>query len=252
MKETFANALRAEIDAVVVRYEALVASQRETFALAAAREADALRAEIAALREGRDRGAAEIAELRAEIAALRIRADVGARAEAALTEARARIEALEREVRAGNAAASALQEQFAAEGRFVESHGALAGTLFAEAVRGALGREIEPSPAAYAALKAKGLEAVLVNAFKDRGRSISQAPLLERERTALAPLAAAAGCELVVPDAGIRFSSSSMDKAATAHDPAEEGNVVQCLLPGLRRAGTEGALVFPRVLVATG
>jgi hypothetical protein len=43
-----------------------------------------------------------------------------------------------------------------------------------------------------------------------------------------------------------------MDKAATASDPAEEGNVLECLLPGLRRVGTDGSLVFPRVRVATG
>jgi hypothetical protein len=43
-----------------------------------------------------------------------------------------------------------------------------------------------------------------------------------------------------------------MDKAMVQADPAEEGNVLECLMPGLRLAGTDGALVFPRVLVATG
>lgn len=225
MKESFAAALRAEIEAVVTRYEALVASRDELAAvLSGAREAEGLRRELDALRGERD-------------ALLR-----------ELEEARARI----RELEAGAAAASALAEQFTAERQFVEAGAGAAGTMLGDALRGALGRELEGSPAAYAALKAKGLEAVLIGAFKERGRSVGGAPLLEREKSPLAALAAAAGCELITPEEGTRFVPASMDKAASVSDPAEEGNVVECLLPGLRRAGTEGALVFPRVRVATG
>jgi len=225
MKETFAAALRAEIEAVVTRYEALVASRNEMAAeLSGAREAEGLRKEFDALREERDALARELAEARTKI----------------------------RELEAQAASASELAEQFTAEKRFVEACAGAVGTMLGDALRSALGREIERSPAAYAALKAKGLEAVLIGAFKERGRSVGGAPLLEREKSPLSALAVAAGCELVTPEAGVRFVAASMDKAASVSDPAEEGNVVECLLPGLRRSGTEGALVFPRVRVATG
>jgi hypothetical protein len=229
MKETFAGALRAEIEAVVTRYEALVAAQREAFeALSGAREADALRAENAALRAERDSLLQRLAE------------------------AEARVRALEDQVRAGEAATTALAEQFTQEKRFAEAFAGVSGTMLADALQGALGQKIEPTAAALGALKAKGMEAVLIAAFKERGRSVAQAPLLEREKAQLAALAAAAACDLLAPEAGVRFSAATMDKAATVSDPAEEGNVVECLLPGLRRAGTDGALVFPRVRVATG
>ncbi len=225
MKESFAAALRAEIEAVVTRYEALVASRDELAAvLTGAREAEVLRRELDALRAERDGLLRELAEARAKIGELEAQAT----------------------------AASALAEQFTAEKRFVEAGAGAAGTMLGDALRSALGREIEPSPACYAALKAKGLEAVLIGAFKERGRSVAGAPLLERERSPLLSLATAAGCELFTPEAGTKFVAASMDKAASVSDPAEEGNVVECLLPGLRRAGTEGALVFPRVRVATG
>ena len=101
-------------------------------------------------------------------------------------------------------------------------------------------------------MKGRGLEIILTSTFKERGRSIVQAPLLERERAALPGIAAAAGCELVVPAPGTRFAATAMDKASSVSQPAEEGNVVECLMPGARRSGTEGALVLPRVVVATG
>ncbi|MCU0686313.1 MAG: hypothetical protein MUF34_29385, partial [Polyangiaceae bacterium] len=58
--------------------------------------------------------------------------------------------------------------------------------------------------------------------------------------------------ELIDPAPGTRFSTQTMEKAGTLADPAEEGNVTRCALPGLRLRGTDGALVFPRVVVATG
>ncbi len=119
-------------------------------------------------------------------------------------------------------------------------------------MKSTLGRDLTPTPATYAALKGRGLEVVLTQAFKERGRSIVQAPLLERERAALPGIAAAAGCELLIPSPGTRFAASAMDRASSVSEPAEEGNVVECLMPGGRRIGTEGALVLPRVVVATG
>ncbi|MDI1484792.1 hypothetical protein [Polyangium sp. y55x31] len=239
MKDTFSAALRAEIEAIVMRYEALVSSRVE----AAEREgAGAAQGEVAKLRAERDEMSRELATLRVQRERLSLELDT----------ARERIAALEAEVRAGAAAASALEEQFSAEKKFVAACADVSGTMLEGALRAAIGRDLVASPGLYAALKAKGLEAVLVGAFKERGRTIAHAPLLERERAPLAALASAAGCELVTPTSGTRFSASSMEKAATTSDPAEEGNVVECMLAGLRRAGTEGMLVFPRVRVATG
>ncbi len=242
MKETFSAALRAEIEAVVMRYEAIVSSRVEAAEREGARQAEAARGELLSLRAERDGLSRELAALRVEREGIALQ----------LEASRGRIEALEAEVRVGAAAASALEEQFSAEKRFVAACAEVSGTMLEGALRSVVGRDLEASPAFYAALKAKGLEVVLVGAFKERGRTIAQASLLERERAPLPSLAAAAGCELVAPASGTRFSASSMEKAATTSDPAEEGNVVECMLPGLRRAGTEGSLVFPRVRVATG
>lgn len=257
----FTAALRAEIDAVVARYEALATAHAEALDAARAQEVAALRAEITALKDelGRTRREAAEALARAEAAhkgelerERRALADARAAMEAELAQASARLRATEAEAQAARAATNALEEQFTAERRFIEACNAIAGSLLHEAIRGALGRETTPGPATYAALKGRGVEAVLTAALKERGRRVVEAPLLENERNALKAIAAAAGCELIVPAAGTRFSASSMDKASTAPEPAEEGNVLECLMPGSRLAGTEGALVFPRVLVATG
>jgi hypothetical protein len=246
---TFAAALRAEIDAVVARYEALARAHEETVSAVRARETDALGKELAQACVERDRLRAEASEQRAEIATLRAEAEALARD---LAGARARASELESEVRSAGEAARALSEQFAAEDRFVRAGAGLEGSLLGEALKSALGRDLTESPATYAALKGRGLEVVLTMTFKERGRSVVQAPLLERERAALPGLAAAAGCELVSPAPGTRFAAGSMDRASSVSQPAEEGNVVECLMPGGRRSGTEGALVLPRVVVATG
>jgi hypothetical protein len=210
--ETFAAALRAEIEALVLRYEALVrALGRAAPAEGAAPEPDP---------------AAEA--LRAENRRLE-----------------ARVADLERDL-------ATYEAELLAERRFVEAARDTAGSLLGEALAGAVGRALDATPAAYAALKARGLPATLVAAMKDRGRSVGQASLLDRERAALDALAAAAGCELVAPAAGTRFAAAAMEKASTVSDPAEEGNVISVAMPGLKRAGTDGALVLARVVVATG
>jgi hypothetical protein len=245
MSETFAAALRAEIDAVVGRYEALVKALAEM----SRRDADALRADAARLVGENERLRAEAAAQGVEVTRLQARL---AEVERALAEAATRGEKLERDAQAALEASAAYEEQFAGEKKFVEACRELGGSLLGEALAGAVGRELSATSATYAALKARGLEAALVTAVKDRGRSSGQASLLDRERIALAALAAVAGCELITPAAGTKFTAASMEKAASLSDPAEEGNVVGCAMPGLRRAGTEGALVFPRVVVATG
>jgi hypothetical protein len=252
MSESFAGALRAELDAVVGRYEALVKALAEL----SGREAEGLRAELA-------RAAAENERLRAEVEAQRAENErLGARAgelslrvaelEREVTGSRARASELERTAQAAQAAQAAYEEQFAAERRFVDAAREIAGSMLGEALQTILGRALDAASPTYAALKARGLEATLSAALKERGRSSAQAPLLERERAVLGALAAAAGCELITPAAGTRFTAASMEKGGAVSDPAEEGNVVSCAVPGLRRAGTDGALLFPRVIVASG
>ncbi|APR76995.1 TolA protein [Minicystis rosea] len=252
MSESFAAALRAELDAVVGRYEALVRALAEV----SGRETDTLRAEVTRLSADNERLRSEASQLRAEAARIEARALAAEKRadDLAIDLSRAR-EKADREAQAAQAAHAATQayeEQFAAERRFVEACRDTAGSLLGEAVATAAGRSLDATSATFAALKSKGLEAVLAATFKERGRSTAQAPLLERERAALPALAAAAGCELIAPPTGTRFSSATMERGASVTDPAEEGNVLDVAMPGLRRAGTDGALVFPRVVVATG
>jgi hypothetical protein len=252
MSESFAGALRAELDAVVGRYEALVRALAEV----GGRELEGLRAELGRAAAENERLRAELLSQRAEAERLGARAgELEKRVEELVREVdgtRARASELERTAQAARAATLAYEEQFAAERRFVEAAKEIAGSLLGEALQSILGRPLDATSPTYAALKSRGLEATLAAALKERGRSSGQAPLLERERSVLSALAAAAGCELVTPAAGTRFSAGSMEKGGTISDPAEEGNVVSCAVPGLRRAGTEGALLFPRVIVATG
>src|SRR5262245_5688126 len=178
-RETFAAAMRAELDAVIARYEALVRAHAE--ALDAAREAgrelereksaEPLKAEIKTLGD-------QIAALKAENAALK-----------------AEIERL----REAAEATKALEETFAAERKFVEACSDLAGSLLMESIKVAFARELNLNASTFAALKGRGLDGLLTQAIKDRGRSVAQAPLLARERAALSALAAAAGCELITP-----------------------------------------------------
>jgi len=252
MSESFAAALRAELDAVVGRYEALVRALAEV----GGRETDALRAEVARLSADAERLRAEVITRDAEAARQEARATAAEkRADdlaAELARAKEAAGELTRAAQQAQAATQAYEEQFAAERRFVEACGDVGGSLLGEAITAVVGRAVDATSATFAALKGKGLEVTLATVFKERGRSSAQAPLLERERVALPALASAAGCELITPPAGTRFSATAMEKGGAVSDPAEEGNVVSCAMPGLRRAGTDGALVFPRVIVATG
>ncbi|HEU4539077.1 MAG TPA: hypothetical protein VFS00_33380 [Polyangiaceae bacterium] len=298
--EPFTAALRAELDAVIARYEALARAHHEALAgvlreraEGALRQAEALAVERDALRardvdaraklgrlsarveEAEAEAARERARFEAELARARHTFDedlqrererLGAErarererlgAELARERERAaraeeRAEALARELLGARQAGEALEGAFAPERAFVEAALVVRDAPLFAALVAALGRPLEPSPAAYAALKERRPDAVLTFALKERGRMLAQAPLAAAERVALTRLAEAAESELIDPAPGTRFSSQTMEKAGTLVDPAEEGNVTRCALPGLRLRGTEGALVFPRVVVATG
>ncbi|MEZ4393018.1 MAG: hypothetical protein R3A48_18175 [Polyangiales bacterium] len=254
------HALRAGIDAVVLQFEAQVrALHAQHQALAAQRE-QAARAEIDALREGvkalraelaaRDesvrtldaalqREAAECARLRE---ALRRSEGDAARAAQALAEQSRALAEKSQEL-------DVLGEQFAAEAGFVEGARGAAGTILGDALEQSLGAPFEATPACYGALKSKRLEMVLGGAMRERGRTVARAPLTDAELTALAAMASAAGCELVRVEAGARYAASSMEKVGTRAEPAEEDLVLECAMPGLRVAGTQGLAVQPRVIV---
>ena len=313
-QENFSVALRAELDAVVARYEALVRAHQE--ALSAPREAETLklRGDLTSLLADRERVRKSESDLRDQLRAsaerierlerelgtsrhqlevqrreaeearqkaekqlevmqaetAKQRAQAQADAEARLqqhrrevgeltsrlaraeADARTRIEQLTAERTRAEQRADSLDSTFSAERAFVAACAPLAGTAMHEALRSALGSELNDAPATYAAIKARRPDAVLTSAFKERGRTIVTAPLTSRERDALPGLAGAAGCELIVPERGARFAGAAMEKASTQVDPAEEGNVLDCLLPGLRLSGTDGTMVAPRVVVATG
>jgi hypothetical protein len=196
---------------------------------------------------------AQLADLQAQLDAAREQLTLAQNELAqARSEATQRIAQVEGALREVQQEADSLSEAFSSERAFIEACQRVDGTALHEALRQAFGAELTSSPATYAALKARRPDAILTHAFKERGRLIAAAPLTSPERGALASLASAGGCELIEPEHGVRFSSSAMDKAMVQADPAEEGNVLECLMPGLRLAGTDGALVFPRVLVATG
>ncbi|MCS6902301.1 MAG: hypothetical protein RMJ98_21905 [Myxococcales bacterium] len=302
-KDPFAHALRAEIEAIIARYEALTRAHQETLAAAREHEISKLRNDLASLLADRQRARAQEAEVRAQLRASQERTvqlersledtrkqldEARRRAEILQAEARAAVDRERDEARKAKAdlqalldeahrqldqaraeatrrlaqvegalrevrqEAESLSEAFASERAFVEACQAIEGTALHEALRQAFGEDFSLQPSTYAALKARRLDAILTHAFKERGRLIIAAPLSPIERAALPRLAGASGCELIEPEQGVRFSSSSMDKAGVQPDPAEEGNVLGCLMPGLRLVGTEGALVFPRVIVASG
>lgn len=271
---SFTQALRAEIDAVVARYEALVRSQQASLASSyeqevafkqreieslerqredlkqRAAEADQQRAKVEALLVQRD---AEIASLEEKVDKERRRAnEASSRAAESLAEARMKIGELNAELDLVAEESRVFEEVFAAEVSFAEACLQMEDTRLLHAVNEAAGTEIEMVPAVYGALKKERLDVLLTRAVRDRGRSVLEHPLNDAERAALADMAQAAHCELIEPALGVRFDPDAMDKVATAPDPSEEGNVLGCLMPGLRLADSEGALVFPKVKVAVG
>ena len=330
--ESFRMALKAELEAVIARYEVLAkahhealvqAQEQQALALqgqlaAAEREHEALQkaaaAERAELLAGKEQLTARVAALEAEkkvarqelaehkkaaaqerdklladkerlsfrITTLKTKVEMVERERDGLNDTAAKLgaqkkqleeqvselsqqlteatESLEQErLRARNISSVAdelsedmkvLADAFAKETAFVAAARDLAGTKLGKALEQALKRPLTADAATYAELKAARPDVVLTHAFKSRGRRIVTQPLAPQERAALADLAAAAGCQLIEPALGMRFSSLSMDKADTASDPAEADNVLECLIPGLRLAGSDGSLVFPRVRVA--
>jgi predicted RNase H-like nuclease (RuvC/YqgF family) len=263
----FPQALRAELDAVILRYEALVRMQHD--ALAAAHERDA-----AALRAERDRLQERISDLTQRVNKLettleqrddriamllqkveeetRRASDASIRADKALAEAQEQIAKLHAKLELTAEESRVFADAFASEIAFVKACEGEKDSSLMNAIREASGCDLEAAPSAYGALKQARLDVVLTRAVRERGRTTIDLPLTQRERTALAALAQAAGCDLIEPPLGARFDTELMDKVTTALDPSEEGNVLACLMPGLRLAGTEGALVFPKVKVATG
>ena len=271
---SFTQALRAELEAVVARYEALVQSQRASLATSYEQEkafkqreieslerqreelkrrvdeAEQHRAKLEAVIEQRE---AEIASLSEKVEKERRRAnEASSRAAESLAEARLKIGELNGKLDLVAEESRVFEEVFAAEVAFAEACLQVEGARLLAAVSEAAGTQIEMRPAVYGALKQERLDVLLTRAVRERGRSTLEHPLSEAEHAALSEMAQAAKCELIEPALGVRFEPDAMDKVATAPDPSEEGNVLACLMPGLRLADSEGALVFPKVKVAVG
>ncbi len=270
----WAHALRAELEAVVTRYEALARSHAATSARRD--ELEALEQQLAAfaarLKESESRAAdlrARLAERDQQVARLttlhdnvsrerdtvvadaRLLAEELTRARAELAAARADTTRLQGQLAEMGTRVQSLDEQFERERAFVAALTGAAGSLLFDTTQLALGQAVEATPSCLGALKARKLEAVLAQAVRERGRTVQRHPLTEAEREALASMAEAAGCELIEVPAGARFASATMEKAGTRSEPSEEDHVLECVMPGLRAAGTQGAAVHPRVIVAT-
>jgi hypothetical protein len=281
MSEPFSAALRAELDAIVARYEALSRAHQEALSVARTTETAELRKTIATLevernlaQDGARTAADRVSSLEAKIdehQATISRLEQGRAQESAdharrvleletqlraskssLTDAQKKITALEAQVGAISDDVRSLEGAFVAERSFVQACASMSGTPLFESVRSVVDGPLDRSPATYSALKSRGLDALLSAALKDRARATAYPQLSDVERVALTALAQAAGCEVIAIDVGTKFSATTMERAASEPDPAEEGNVLACWIPGLRLAGTDGSIVFPRVLVATG
>lgn len=304
-QDPFTSALRAEIEALVTRYEALSHAHQEALSVAREQDVSKLRQDLGTLLADRERTRSQldvsrerIGQLERELSEIREQFAMAAgrietlqieihntkkerdqiqrqldeallestKVEATLRdsqqettslrqqldEAHRKITQIEASLRNTQQEADSLSEAFSSERAFISACQRLEGTMLYDALQQAFQSSLTHSPSTYATIKARRPDAILTAAFKERGRLIAAAPLSPTERAPLAELAEASGCELIEPERGSRFSSQQMDKALTQPDPAEEGNILECLMPGLRLTGTEGALLFPRVLVATG
>lgn len=263
------HAMRTELDAVVLRFEAQLKQHVALTAGARRDELDALEHQLTAFAarvKESERAAADVAEklsqrdqelarMRAlhdeaarEIVALREELE-GARAEGARSQSE--VARLEGSLRDLGTRVQSLDEQFSAEKAVVSALAGVAGTLLFDVAQLSLGQAIEHTPACYGALKARKPDVLLAAIVRERGRTVARHPLTVPERAALVALADAAGCELIEVAVGARFSSASMEKVGTRSEPADEDHVLECVMPGLRLAGTQGAVAHPRVIVAT-
>jgi len=271
------HALRSQLDAVVTGVEAQLAQHVATQRAPLLQRLEALGAERDALARAQQVSERSLAVARNESAALSQRLAEAQRAQEALageaTTLRDRVKALEgqvgalleaqaRDARALHDLRSqlgdlgervvALDEQFVQERVFVDAALSVRGQGLFDALQQHLGATLDPSPGCYGALKARKPDAVLLGALRERGRSAQRDPLSPDESAALETLAQAAGCALVMVAPGTRFNAAQMERVATRSDPAEEGNVLECITPGLRLATSPGSLLHPRVIVATG
>jgi chromosome segregation ATPase len=283
IRALWVHAFRAELDALVTRFQAQVEGHVVATSDTHRTEVDTLRQRLLALstelqqanaaltslrnelarahadaaeraatieRLGADLARSESERARAETEIERLGADL-ARSESERARAETEIERLETALRELNDRTRSLDEQFAAERDYVEALTRASGTLTFEAAENTLGQALEATPACLGALKARKLEGALAAIIRERGRNVVRHPLTAAEYEALAAAARAAGCELIDVPAGQRFANGTMEKAGTRPEPAEEDNVLECVMPGLRLAGSPGAIVHPRVIVAT-
>lgn len=255
-------ALRAQLDAVVAQFEAQLRQHVAYTSAQSARDLagqDAriteLEQSLAASRAVQSQQATELARLLGErerytLEARQLQDTMRAQA-AELARVQSELAERDDEARALAAQVQSLGAQFTAEREFVTALLGAAGTGLLEAAQASLGAALEATPGCYGLVKTRRMDAVLAGAVRERGRSAARSGLTAEERAALAKAAAAAGCELVEPDVGQRYNAAAMEKAGERAEPADEGLVVACVMPGLRLAGTAGAVVHPRVIVGT-
>lgn len=255
-------ALRAQLDAVVAQFEAQLRQHVAYSNAQHARDVGGLNARITELEQSLVASRAVQSQQGAELARLlgeRERWTLEARQlqdalraqTAELNRLRDALSERDDEARALAEQVQSLDAQFAAEREFVQALLAVPGSQLFDAAQVALGAALDATPACYGALKARRMDAVLAAAMRERGRSAVRGALSDDERRCLARAAAAAGCELIEPATGARYSAATMEKAAERAEPAEEGLVVACAMPGLRLAGSAGSVVHPRVIVGT-
>lgn len=256
-------ALRSQLDAVVAQFEAQMRQHVAYGNAQHGRELTGLNARIteleqalAASRAVQSQQAAELSRLLGERERWTLEArqlqDTLRSQTAELARLREELSERDDEARALAMQVQSLDAQFSSERELVTALLGVPGSQLFDAAQAALGAALDATPGCYGALKAKRMDVVLSAAMRERGRSAVRSALGDDERRALARAAAAAGCELVEAAVGQRYSAGSMEKAGERPEPAEEGLVVACVMPGLRLAGSAGSLVHPRVIVGTG
>lgn len=271
------HALRAQLDAVVTGVEAQltqhIAAQQSPWTHRVERltaERDALSHALSQATEAARCAQAEaeqraqrlqeaqqaLVALQSEVSTLQARVTALLGLQEGLEAARARdaaqLQALQAQLGDLGERVVALDEQFVQERAFVDAARAVRGEGLFDALQQHLGAPMEASPGSFGALKARKPDAVLLAALRERGRNALRDPLSPGESEALEALALAAGCALVSVAPGTRFNAAQMERVGTRSEPAEEGHVLECVVPGLRLAGSTGSLLHPRVIVATG